>query len=64
MKKLFIIVLAVMPLLATSNYPKAKADEEGKVVKNIKRCFGKNPWKVTAEMYFDKDTYKGKPLEK
>ena len=50
MKKLFILVMALMPLLAISNYPEAKADNQKKVVKQIKMCFGTKPGKVTADM--------------
>ena len=64
MKKLFILVMALMPLLAISNYPEAKADNQKKVVKQIKMCFGTKPGKVTADMYFNKDKYKGRPCRK
>ena len=64
MKKLFILVVALMPLLATSNFPEAKADDDGKVVKNVKKCFGVKPGKVTADMYFNKKAYKGRNCKK
>ena len=64
MKKLFILAVALMPLLAISNFPEVKADNEGKVAKNIKKCFGTKPGKVTADMYFNKEKYKGRPCRK
>jgi hypothetical protein len=64
MKKLFILAMAVMPLLAISNYPEAKADDEAKVRTNIKSCFGVYADEVTADMYFDKDSYSGRRCKK
>ena len=56
--------MPLMPMLGITNIPEAKAHKNKKVKKQIKKCFGIKPTKVTADMYFNKEKYKGKPCKK
>ena len=65
MKKQLIGLAALVPLLAISSFPDAKADKESTVERNVKACFGVRKLKdVTADMYFNTKDYYGRYCKK